>query len=392
MSNVVVDIPFDRALKRLQGERLFSSSEEAVLFKKLASATLPVQLRPFSSSQTKISTHRIWERGEDEEAQYALLKLAEALKAPYRANKIKQRLLKKRSPKTAPTPFSSPREILKMGGINRLLPQGEGVLEIGCGNGEFLVQLMAEGKTALGLEISNRCLRKAAFRLREAGITETRRYLVKSDGVVFLRWLVPQSFLKEIYLLFPDPWDGNPQRRIVTKGFLELVRERLVVGGRMFMATDHPEYARQMERVILNTEGIEPVDWESPLGTKYHRKWLAQGRPTHRFSFVVKRHLDELSEQNPLLDLEVESPAIGTPELPMVLSLEHEGHLIIERSYQADEGRLFKTILNPPWGMAQKQFLLLKKDKLILLPTWHEIVTPSLLKAVSLFASGIPSV
>ena len=388
MSNVVIQLPFQEACYRLNGEELFVGHEEAILFASLGEeATLPIKLRSLSPGLTKLSADRIWERGEDEETQLSLLRLAERFRAPYQPNKIKSRLLKKREHSPLPTLFTSMRGVLKEG-IESFLKKKRGVLEIGCGNGSFLTSLLKKGENAVGLEISNRCLKKSAFRLKEAGFTLTNRFLVKADGVAFLKWLIPQDHLRSVYLLFPDPWDGNIQRRIVTPYFLESVRERLVIGGTLFMATDHPGYANQMRQSIEKTPGVELVEWNEPLNTKYHEKWKREGRNFYRFAIKTTQHFGSPEDTETALQLEWETDFDIWPfATPTVVSIS-DGHFVVEKTYRRGEETLLRTVLNPSIGMAFKQFLLVKGRRLHLKPTWHEVVTPPLVTAVEQLKSG----
>ncbi len=389
MSNVVVHLPLHHLLNRLKG-RLFTSQGEAILLIPTADATLPIRLRETAQGHTKLSADRVWERGNDEETQLALLRVAEEVGSPFSANKIKQVLLRKREKRPKPTPFSSMRRCLVSAGVESLLKPGEGVLEIGCGNGLFLAHLLREGKNAVGLEISNRCLRKAAFRLKEAGFAPTTRFLVKADAAAFLLYMVPPGFLDKIYLLFPDPWDGNPERRLISKGFLELARERLRLGGRTLFATDHAGYFAQVKRLAAETEGIEPAGWEEPLKTKYHSKWKQEGRSIHKIALEVRRHTGDPGFEKAGKDLSIDAPGFnpGNLKLPLVLTTPHKDTFVVEKSYHGDSETLLRTILNPSVGMTQKQFLLFKNGALSLLPTWHEVATTPLRSAVELLASN----
>ncbi len=390
MSNVVINLPFDQVVARLPKERLFVAEGEAILFRELRGATIPLRFVSLPLGQTKLAPDRIWERGEDEETQLTLIAQAEEIGAAYQPNKVKQRLLNRPKRIEYKPVFSSMRQVLASGGLCSLMEQGEGALEIGCGNGLFLSDLLKRGRQAMGLEISNRCLRKAAFRLSESGFAPTSRFLVKADGLAFLRWMVPNRFLKKVFLLFPDPWDGALHRRIVTPHFLELVRERLVEGGIFFAATDHGGYAQQMRRLIGETPGIRLTNWEQNLETKYHQKWKKEGREIHRLAFVVEKHLDSINTESIYLDLDLKISGVRSFCFPRVILLSGGYRLILENGYRGEEGELVRTVLNPPIGMAQKQFLLLNEGSVSLVPTWHEVVMPPLLRALSEQAQTTP--
>ncbi len=388
MSNVVVHLPFKEVLQRLNDKGPFVAPKEAILFQPLKGARLPLKLRAISATTTKISADRIWERGDDHETQLALLEIADHLDAPYDTRKVKEKLIRKRSYSISSIPFSSTREVLEKGGLEGLAAKGEATLEIGCGNGIFLTSLLLNGEKAFGLEISNRCLRKAAFRLREAGFSQTHRYLVKADGMAFLRWVVPPAFLKAIYVLFPDPWDGSTHRRLINTSFLRLAREKLCKGGRLFMATDHSGYASQIKNAIEKTRGISLVEWSSPLNTKYQEKWRREGRDTYRFAITVEEHEGYNKWERASLDFTTKvKTELKNLETPMVITLPEEHHFVVEKRYDGKRGTLFRTVLSPSTGMAQKQFLLLKDATLTLIPTWHEVSIPLLREVMCILST-----
>jgi len=97
------------------------------------------------------------------------------------------------------------------------------VVEIGFGNGEFLMRQAKEnpGIDYIGIERGWRCLRRALQRIDCSGLTNVR--LLQIDARVALdRYFKPQS-LTQIFMLFPCPWPTKRQakHRLLAQPFLQ---------------------------------------------------------------------------------------------------------------------------------------------------------------------------
>lgn len=126
------------------------------------------------------------------------------------------------------------------------------VLEIGFGMGKSLIEmaLNAPEKNFVGIEVHGpgvgACLADAA----EAGITNLR--VMNHDAVEVLEFMIPAKSLATFQLYFPDPWHKarHNKRRIVQPTFIENMRNKLVIGGVIHMATDWKPYAEYMLEVM----------------------------------------------------------------------------------------------------------------------------------------------
>jgi tRNA (guanine-N7-)-methyltransferase len=61
-----------------------------------------------------------------------------------------------------------------------------------------------------------------------------------------------------IHIFFPDPWPKkrHHKRRLIRPGITELLRERLVPGGYLYVTTDWKGYAEQILAVLDATPGM----------------------------------------------------------------------------------------------------------------------------------------
>ncbi|WP_457913818.1 tRNA (guanosine(46)-N7)-methyltransferase TrmB [Candidatus Gillettellia adelgis] len=126
------------------------------------------------------------------------------------------------------------------------------VLEIGFGMGSSLVTMAGNHaeKNFLGIEVYlpgiGACLAKA----HAAKLSNLR--LMYHDAVEVLQNMIPDSSLNIVQLFFPDPWHKarHNKRRIVQPYFVELIAQKLKVGGIFHMTTDWQPYAEYMLSVM----------------------------------------------------------------------------------------------------------------------------------------------
>ena len=274
----------------------------------------------------------------------------------------------------------TPREILK----NDLFSKGTHILEIGCGNGEFLLHLHQARPyaTIWGLDISNFALKKAFSRTKD----RANIFLVKSDGKWFLQWLVPPQTLKEIYLLFPDPWPGNEKKRMVNQNFLKLLSERLEIGGRFTFATDVRDYFEKTRELIESSGFFGITEGMESFYTKYERKWKSLRRETYSLTAELVEAPKNIETFKVFLEYPVKV-SISVETIKNLAGLElRRGDTffkIIDVYEKTGREFLFKTVFRFR-DMGQKQLFILKDGKIDLLPVQLEIYPEPLLEAIKL--------
>ena len=158
------------------------------------------------------------------------------------------------------------------------------VVEIGSGIGEATAALAAArpDHDVLALEVWRPGVADSLWRVAEAGAENVRFCSV--DAVWFLEHVVPPAGLAELWTFFPDPWPKTKhhKRRLVTPATAAVVATRLRPGALWRLATDWPDYADQMRRVLDADPLLEGgvVDrWAERPVTRFERKGVEAGRP-----------------------------------------------------------------------------------------------------------------
>ena len=167
-------------------------------------------------------------------------------------------------------------------------------LEIGFGNGEFLLALATSRPemNVVGIEISLPSLRKAIGKASRRGLGNVR--VVRGDAQGALWALFVSASVQRVYLNFPDPWPkaSHAERRLVHDRFLHLLATRLAPGATVDIATDHPAYAETIQECLVNSLFFESrldvpyvTEDRERLRTKYEQIALAEGRTCRYFKW-----------------------------------------------------------------------------------------------------------
>lgn len=170
-------------------------------------------------------------------------------------------------------------------------------LEIGIGNGEFIVWIAKKNLQSnfIGVEVSKKYLRKAANRVAKEGLKNVK--LMHIEASKFISKFLERETLSGIYINFPDPWikKKHQKRRLISKPFIWLVADRLTLDGFLLMVTDCENYAREVVELFSECQAFVPL-WNTPIKnelsdyylTKYARKWLSSGMPLFYVGFKKK--------------------------------------------------------------------------------------------------------
>lgn len=179
------------------------------------------------------------------------------------------------------------------------------VLEIGCGRGEYTVELakLYPDKNFIGLDIKGARMWEGARIAVEMSIPNVaflRMYAEMLESVFTL------GEISEIWITFPDPQMVKVRKRLTGTRFLALYQKILAPHALIHLKTDSPflyQYTTSLIhtnqlREIINTDDLYGCGLEDRiLGIKtfYERQWLARGKKIKYicFSLGVGKRLSE---------------------------------------------------------------------------------------------------
>jgi tRNA (guanine-N7-)-methyltransferase len=166
------------------------------------------------------------------------------------------------------------------------------LVEIGFGNGLFLTEQARHVPEAnfVGIELSWARVQNLAERLDAAGLAHVR--LIHGEAHVALQYLFASNTIQEIFINFPDPWPKKRHyaRRLIQPELVALLHDRLVSGGRVTIATDHPNYAAWIAAILesqgelgscFSTTAVHELSGRHP--TKYEQKARGANLPVYYF-------------------------------------------------------------------------------------------------------------
>ena len=169
-------------------------------------------------------------------------------------------------------------------------------LEIGFGGGEHLVEQARRAPQTgfIGCEPYIEGMAKALTSISELGLKNVRLHM---DDVRALMLHLPDSFLDQVYIMFPDPWPKMRQRkrRLIQPEFLEDLVRICKPGAAVRFATDVASYADEAllhftQNGAFAWTAQAHEDWtkapRTHVPTRYEAKRLGDCEPVW-FDFVV---------------------------------------------------------------------------------------------------------
>jgi tRNA (guanine-N7-)-methyltransferase len=172
------------------------------------------------------------------------------------------------------------------------------VLDLGCGNGRFLLgsAVWRPHLDHLGIDVLPVVIRYATRRGNQRGLTNLRFAVI--DAAQFLDRYVTTASISEIHCYHPQPYyvPAQVDRRLLTPEFLALVHDRLTPAGQFFIQTDNEgywNYLREVLPVFFHFEERLTTWPDGPKGrTRREIIALRRGLPVFRGTCSVREGLE----------------------------------------------------------------------------------------------------
>ena len=162
------------------------------------------------------------------------------------------------------------------------------VVEIGSGMGETTIEIARADPATdfIAIEVHGPGVGSLLKQIEASGIANLR--VIRHDAVEVLERMIPDALLAGIHLFFPDPWPKkrHHKRRLMQPDFASLAARKLAPGGYVHAATDWPDYAGQIERVLNAERLLEPAPGSrNRPPTKFERRGMRLGHPVRDLLF-----------------------------------------------------------------------------------------------------------
>jgi tRNA (guanine-N7-)-methyltransferase len=261
------------------------------------------------------------------------------------------------------------------------------IVEIGFGYATYLVHLAQENPEAnvVGLEIANECLTRAEKAMARLNLTNLR--VIHSTAGTALHHLFEPETIHEIHINFPDPWfkKRHGHRRLMKRATLDAMVNRLVPGGRLYLATDILEYAEMCAELFRNTRGLTNLnqnsiplygagfEWVHEMPGRVVTKYEAKAREAGStcYYFVYRRNELPVPGVPVIKDVEmphviVKSPFTLDEILARFTPTKHDfgdTHINIMYSYRGEGAGLFEVFVSEPTIDQRVAILLVKREQ-----------------------------
>ncbi len=266
-------------------------------------------------------------------------------------------------------------------------------IEVGFGNGDFLVNLASQEKEHgyLGVEISSRSVLKLTRKLKSHGLFNVRT--IKFDAFLLFSIIEPAHSVYRVIYNFPDPWPRHPERRVTARKNLLLIHRILRRDGKLYLATDADVLK---EDIIKNASGIFDVYEQEepffPFYTKYQTRWVQEGREIRYYRLLPLAFYGkypELKYDKGGRMAHVIMEITGEREIPDVLPKRLKEKTVlfyIERPYRRGSDFLFPVLVKEE-GFVQKTYFRVyftdKEARIVLDDTSYLVVTEGIRRAMA---------
>jgi len=172
------------------------------------------------------------------------------------------------------------------------------ILELACGKGEYTLALAQRDvrHNFIGVDIKGARIWKGARRGLDEKISNAAFLRTRIE---FIEYFFSPGEVESIWITFPDPFAGKPNRRLTSVPFLERYRKFLKPGGSIHLKTDSEllyEFTLEVVdadprcKIIYSNPDIYSGPLYDPIldqKTYYELKHLAEGKKITYVKFTI---------------------------------------------------------------------------------------------------------
>lgn len=176
------------------------------------------------------------------------------------------------------------------------------VLELGCGKGEYAVELAGRFPNInyIGVDIKGARMWTGAKKTSEMGLKNVA--FLRAD-IEMINYFFETDEIAEIWLTFPDPQMKKVNKRLTSTNFMRMYQRFLVANGCIHLKTDSNfmyTYTCEMVKanhypVIHSTNDLYAAQLPDPvLETKtfYEQQWLQRGLTIKYICFELEKRTE----------------------------------------------------------------------------------------------------
>ncbi len=242
------------------------------------------------------------------------------------------------------TVVSSPYEKRIEDFVNIEYPFEHVAIEVGFGSGKHLLYQAQQNPDQLfiGIEIHTPSAQQVLRQIELQGLTNI--WVVNYDARLLLE-MIPSNLCDKVFVHFPVPWDKKPQRRVISKSFLDESMRVIKKAGRLELRTDSYNYfwysldtflGKNVSKTAVEIRKNEALE----ITSKYEARWLRQEKDIYDV-YVTSTENSEVRVLDFDFDLEnikyQEKILENLSKQPMIFD---NSFIHFERSYRVDESSI----------------------------------------------------
>ena len=135
-------------------------------------------------------------------------------------------------------------------------PNESFILEIGCGHGNYSVELAKRfpDKNLIGIDVKGARIFKGATRALDEKLINVAFLIGRAERLIEV---LPAKSVEEIYIPFPDPHirRASHNRRLISPNFLKIYKYLLTDSGSIYFKTDNQNLFEYVLKVIKDFGG-----------------------------------------------------------------------------------------------------------------------------------------
>lgn len=174
------------------------------------------------------------------------------------------------------------------------------VLELGCGKGEYSIQLAEKypDRNFIGVDIKGARLWVGA---RQAIEKKLQNVMFLRTRIDFINSFFTPDEIDEIWITFPDPQEKyrRKEKRLTSSVFLNKYKSFLKKNGKINLKTDNDILYDYTLKIIkknslnllfhtYNLYNSEYIDKSHAVTTYYEQKFLRENKPIHFLQFAIE--------------------------------------------------------------------------------------------------------
>ena len=131
-------------------------------------------------------------------------------------------------------------------------------LEIGCGSGNFTVKNAQKFKDRnyIALELRFKRLVLAAKKSKKRNLNNILFIRKRAETILDF---IGKNEITGVYVNFPDPWEGEERKRVVSEDLFSKLNTILKTGGKLFFKTDHEQYYEDVLKLVNDIDNYKVI-------------------------------------------------------------------------------------------------------------------------------------